>query len=171
MDIPCFIGCADLFWINFIKPIGLTNLRKNIVIEPLERIAHVAILFHLPIELIKIIINETEGCCSCKSSHFSMLRSIENVGLCSSLEARLHEDLFHCILKFLHSRDMMCWVASDFLQDIRDHLICQLLSLFRIELPCRFAGSSNGASDLLLFKTNLFSISFNNFCEHGENNY
>ena len=49
MEVAAFIGFADFGRIYLVEPVGLAYFGKNIVVETLERVAHVAILFDLPV--------------------------------------------------------------------------------------------------------------------------
>ena len=74
------VGFPNLLRIHFVKPIGFAYFGKNVVVHPLERVPHVAVLFDLPVKLVEIVIDEAERRGGRKRAHLGMLLPVDDVG-------------------------------------------------------------------------------------------
>jgi hypothetical protein len=50
MKITVFMGATDFRRIDPVEPVLSGNIRGNVIVEPLERIAHIAVFLNFPIQ-------------------------------------------------------------------------------------------------------------------------
>ena len=73
MKITIVMGILYFNWINPVKPVNFTDLRRYIMIQPLERIGHIAVLIDPPIILIQVLIHQVSIELRGDLTHFGVL--------------------------------------------------------------------------------------------------
>ena len=96
------MGSADLLWINAVKPVIFAYLIGNIIVQALEGVGHIGIFFNLPIQSVKIVIDELNIGLFDKFTHFGMLVAIEDICLGGFFIGRGQQDLFNQVLNLFH---------------------------------------------------------------------
>ena len=88
MQIALFMRPADFRRIDFIQPVGLSNFRRNVVIQALQTIAHIGVFFDFPVQIIDVFIDQIDVCIRCNFTQFFMLVAVDDVGFGGLLEFR-----------------------------------------------------------------------------------
>ena len=105
MKITADMSVAHIRRINFVEPIIRADRGRNIIIESLQRIIHVAILAYFPIQLFQIAFHEIIGIDhGFEIAHFVVLIAINNVGLGDLDQFVFNQNFFNQVLNFFYCR-------------------------------------------------------------------
>lgn len=58
MHIACTVQLADFWGVNFVEPIGFADFARDVIVQPLQTIVHIAIFVDAPIEFRKVLIDQ-----------------------------------------------------------------------------------------------------------------
>ena len=106
MKCPVEMGLSDRRRVYAANPVARGNARGDVVVQPLERIVHIAVLAHPPIQPAEIVIYHPPGPFQQppRFPQFGMLVPVEYVGLGDTDVAILNEHFLHKVLNFFHCR-------------------------------------------------------------------
>ena len=76
MNIAVCMGAANFPGINGVEPVFGCDIRRNVVVQPLQRIAHIAVFFNFPIQLLNIVIYQVDMGPGGHHSDLSMLFAV-----------------------------------------------------------------------------------------------
>ncbi len=126
MEIGVNMSGADILRIHLVEPITSRDRRGDIVVEPLDRETHVAVLFESPVGAAKIIFHQfviRNG--GVDIAHLAMLIAVQDISLGFLDQLILDQDLLNYILDLLDRRNT---ARMKLLIQAHDHLISHLLS-------------------------------------------
>ena len=104
MQITLFMRPADFRRIDLIQPVGLSNFRRNVVIQALQTIAHVGVFFDFPVQIINVFIDQIDVRIGRNFPQFFMLVTVDDVGLGSFLELRINQNILDDVLDIFNAR-------------------------------------------------------------------
>jgi len=123
MEIPLAVGLPDLRGIDLVKPVNLADLGRYIVVQSLERIIHVTVLVHLPVDLPEVLIHEVDLHFVRDLPQAGMLIPVDDISLGGPPVGRIQKHLFDDILDFLHRHDLAVEKSLGQVQDPDGHLV------------------------------------------------
>ncbi|OQC51321.1 MAG: hypothetical protein BWX55_01855 [Deltaproteobacteria bacterium ADurb.Bin022] len=103
--------------VNFIEPVNLADFRRNIIIQSLQGVIHVAVFIDLPVKLLQVLIDEINFHSIGDISQTGVLISINDVRLCCLAVRRAQQNFFNNILNFFYGQD---FAVEEFLGQIQD---------------------------------------------------
>ena len=72
---------ADLGGVNLVEPVDLADLARDMVVEALERVAHVAVFLDAPVHLREVAVDEVEAGAVDHVADLRVLLAVDDVGL------------------------------------------------------------------------------------------
>ncbi len=95
------MGPPDFRRIDFVQPVFRGNIRGYIVVEPLQRIAHIAVLFYFPVELADVVLHQIHADLGGDFPDLGMLLTVQDIAFGGFIIGRIQQDPFHNILNIL----------------------------------------------------------------------
>lgn len=138
------MGLAHLGRVNLVEPVNRADLAGDIVVQALERVGHVAVFAHAPIELPKIAVDQVEVGLLDQLAVAGVLLAVENVGLGRLLEGGGQQRLFDNVLDAFDRRGVFSRDHLNHAQYAQGERLGDILA----ELAGRPAGLENCLRDL-----------------------
>ena len=85
VQVAILVGIADIRRIDPVEPVLGRDIRGDVVVEPLQGIAHVAVLFDFPIQALDVVFDQVHVGLGGDAADLGMLFAIEDVGLGSGM--------------------------------------------------------------------------------------
>ena len=104
VELPLLVCVPDLRRINTIQPILRGNIRRKVIIQSLERIAHIAVFLDFPVLFLNIMFNHINTCLGRYFPYLGMLFPIQDICLGRFVKRGVEKNPFYNILNFFHLR-------------------------------------------------------------------
>jgi hypothetical protein len=162
VDIAFGVRHPDLGRVDGVQPILGGHLGGDVVVEPLQGVAHVAVFADLPVELFDVVVHQVDIGPGGDLADLGVLLPVEDVGLGGFVERRVEQDALDDVLDFLHlgARPEPQLVGEC------QHPQCQFLRIPVAELAGGVAGLRESDGDFRRIELDYPSISFFDFLEH-----
>lgn len=98
MEVAGHVRFFDLFGVDLIEPVGLADLRGDVVVETLEGKGHIAILFHLPVHLVEVAVDQIDVFSGDQAADLRVLFAVQDVALSGLIKTLVHEDSLDQVL-------------------------------------------------------------------------
>jgi len=156
MEIPLAMGLPDLRGIDLVEPVNLADLGRYIVVQSLERIIHITVFMHLPVDLPEVLIHEVDLHFIRDLPQAGMLIPVDDISLGGPPVGRIQKHLFDDVLNLLHRHDHAVEKSIGQVQDLDGHLARN----FVVEFSRGHSGLGDGIGDLLGLEFNQTAITF-----------
>ena len=169
MDVAALVSLAHLFGIDLIQPIFLGEVLADVVVEPVDALLHVGVLFDAPVLVGKIAGEELRGLADERGDlpRFLTTLAVKDVRLRSLCVTLVDEHLFHEVLNVLDGGDLV--------HELDFRSLHHQLGKLRRKLPVLAAASlcrlENGVRDLLLVEEFDPSVTLQNLDDHDLSPY
>ena len=160
---PSHVRLLDLGGVDLVEPVDLAHLRGDVVVEPLERVVHVAVFVDLPVRLGKVLVHQVDLHLVDDFPQPGVLVAVDDVGLGGFAVWRLKQGLLDDVLDFF---DAWNPVAQELLGQ-REHLDRQAPRGSRVVFLRCCAGFGDGVGDLVRVKFDNTTIPLPNLTEHS----
>ena len=165
MDVAALVSLAHLFGIDLIQPVFLGEVLTDVVVESVDALLHVGVLFHAPV-LVGEIAGEKLGRFSDERgdlSRFLTSFAVQDVRLGGLRVSLVDEDFFHEVLDVLDGRDLVDEFHFRRLDDEVGKFHGQIL----VFAAARLRRLENGVRDLLLVEEFDSSVTLQNLDDHS----
>ena len=165
VEVPLGVGVADLGRVDAVQPVLGGDLGGDVVVQPLQRIAHVAVFADLPVELLDVVVDQVDIGAGRDLADLRVLLAVEDVGLGGLVEGRVEQHPLDDVLDLLHlgRRPEPQLVGQG------QHPQGELVRLPVAELTGGVPGLGDGRGDLRRVEFDNPSVALLDFLEHGCN--
>ena len=92
------VRLADFGRINLVEPVDLADLARDVVVQALERVAHVAVFLDAPVHLLEVAVDEVEACAVDHVADAGVLLAVDDVRLGGLAVGGVEEDFLDYVL-------------------------------------------------------------------------
>ena len=156
VDVKVALGVrrADLGRVDLVQPVDLAHLGGDVVVQSLEGVAHVGVLFDLPVRLVEVAVDQVDVGARDDLADLRVLVPVEDVRLGRLPVLGREQHLLHDVLDLLDRRNL----AGEGLLGDGHHAQHELLRRLEAELCRCLARLLDGRGDLARVKGDNCSV-------------
>ena len=95
---------SDLGRINFVKPVFRGDIRGDVIVQPLQGVAHIAVLFDFPIQALNIVIHQIDIGLGGDAADLGVLFTVDDICFGCGVIGGFEQYMFDNILNLFHFR-------------------------------------------------------------------
>jgi len=105
VEVAALVRVADLGRVDGVHPVALRDGGRDVVVQPLERVAHVAVFADLPVELLEVAVDEGDVGLGGDLTQALVLVTVNDEGARGAAEGGFEQHLLGDVLHLLDGGD------------------------------------------------------------------
>jgi hypothetical protein len=103
VHVAVLVGVADLGGIDLVQPVLGGHIGGDVVVEPLQGVAHIAVFFYFPVQALNVVIHQVDIGLGGDVADLGVLFAVEDIGL-GGHGRGVEQDALDDVLNFLDFR-------------------------------------------------------------------
>ena len=90
------------FGVNFVQPVNFADFRGYIIVQPLQRVTHIAVFIYLPVYLLQVLVHQVHVKLGRNLTDACMLVAVQNISFGRFVVIGGQQYVFHNVLHVFH---------------------------------------------------------------------